>query len=88
MEDIPEDISDEEAAQIKSDLEPILKKLKEALAEATKLIVEDQDTKEDKRELVPRSCNDQCLAGKSNKIVAQVAGTLKGVVKGLGAGMK
>jgi len=88
MKGIPEDVSDEEADKAKSDIEPVLEQLKAALAEVTKALEQDQEeSKEDeKRWLAARACNDKCLAGKSNAIVAQVAGTLKGVVTGLGAG--
>jgi hypothetical protein len=85
MKGVPDKVSDSEAEKVKSNIEPILKELEEALNEATQ-VLEKTSKGEDKRWIVARGCGDNCLVGKSNMIVAQVAGTLKGVVKRLGAG--
>lgn len=79
----PSTLSAAEKDAVAQQIAPQMKELEAALADATAMI-NSQSKRSLPLAIEARSCSDSCLTGKASGLVAEISGTLKGVIGTLG----
>jgi len=80
----PKNLSEKEAQKVADKIAPQINQLNAALAEAQDAIESQSDKRSEN--VQAGGCSNSCLLGKANGLVAEISGTLKGVIGILGIG--
>lgn len=88
MAGVPANIKSNSAqvASVAAQIAPQMKQLQELLAAADAAVKAGTTQKRDETGLEKRLCDAQCLTGLASLIVAEISGTIKGIVGKLGSG--